>query len=153
MRVITIITITTVTVGIIVGVLGIIVGVAGAQTCLEDSGEQIEIPSTETEPVEYVTDDLCYGWSASSGAVDHYHFYVNGVIEGSPTARAFQWKMPAQDFTNKIEVDAVGIVQGAPSSPVSDPYFMRWVARDTTMVCVEEKPAQCLDVDRVVECP
>lgn len=143
-------------IAVIMGIFSIIViaSDSNAQTsCLEDAGEQITLPSTETDPVEMIKDDLCYGWADGGGFVDHHHFYVNGIIEGTPTARAFQWKMPAKGFTYKIEVDAVGINQGDAVSQVSDPFFVTWVDRDETTVCVVEEPVQCLDSDRVIPCP
>jgi len=127
---------------------------ANAQ-CLEDSGEEITLASSEAEPVEFIVNDLCYGWDAPTGTVDHYHFYVNGVIQGKPAQRVYQYTMPVKNTVYEISVEGVSAILGVSVGPMSNPYFVRWVDRDISMVCLQEAPAQCLadNSNRVVGCP
>ena len=124
------------------------------QICLEDQGTGLELPSSLTEPQQFTQDCICLRWDASTGRINHYHAYSNGINFSNPMQRVTLFCFPALNQVYEITVEGVSEVLGEPFSAIPPSLFVERVARDTTTVCVDFDPAQCVTPDgRVVPCP
>jgi len=107
--------------------------------CPEDAIDPNEV-SSPTDPVQMVIQDPCIFWNAGTGAVDHYHIYVAGLMRASQGTRTYQHTIAEKRVVEQIVVEAVATDVASPDAPLSDPLYVEWVDR------------QCLEGNKVVPC-